>query len=175
MRRRLILLLVLACASCGTTDPENQSQQDIERLRQISREFLMAFEPQNVAPEEMHERALRHFERGPDFTRTVDATFYPSYDSLARTVRNWMEERQRGEWDQHTDIEIVAERALLLDDDAGVVTQVYRERGIDEHNRSWEMPFAAITYVFSRRDGVWRIVYYHGSHGPRTTTEAATQ
>lgn len=172
MYRYLSVLVGLACAACAMETAQTHSADDLEQIKQISRDFLMAFEPQNVSPEDMQNRALRHFERGADFTRIVDATFYPSYDSLSRTVATWADERRRGEWDKEAEIEIVEERALLLDDDAGVVAQIYRERGIDERNRRWEMPFAAITYVFARREGTWRIVYYHGSHGPRTTSEA---
>jgi hypothetical protein len=152
-------------ASAGSTVTDRDRQQ----MSRLIDEYLAVYDPGRIDTE--LEVLSRVFDTGPDFLMVVDAVTYPSWESREARIRERAQQPPVA-GDREGVHDTVTERIVALGPDAATLTRVYRYRftnreGVKGHQDG------AITCVFSRRGGAWKVIQYHGSHRPRVTAATA--
>jgi hypothetical protein len=171
MRNNLLILplaiLSTAALLCLFLTFSSHAQADDlkETLESIIDGFCSGWEPQLAKPfdlQEYKDRSLEPFLQNEDFAMVIDAQYYPTFEDWKNDVNvsvpEHIEQHKEG---HHTTMDL---RVLPLGPDGAVATQVYRYDFVEMSGRRGHQ-ISAITYVFVRREGKWKIAHYHGSHG----------
>jgi hypothetical protein len=169
----LLIAGILLLAGCATqrerivTTASSVRQftvDDAKTLSGIIDEYWAAWEPQRISERGLVEISDRVFDQGPDFSMVVDARYYPSWAVRSPKIPGFVPKTKAE--DKEGAHKTFEDRILPLAHDAAAVTRVYRYTFTEISGRHGHHDSAA-TFVFRRSSGEWRIVQYHGSHGPR--------
>ena len=112
----------------------------------------------------MIEISEKLFEHGPDFSMVIDASYYPVWNERLQKIPQQVAEAKAE--DQEGSHRTLDERIQFIGNDAAVLTRFYRYTFTETGGKRGHHD-SAVTILFMRKTGTWRIVHYHGSHGAR--------
>ncbi len=153
-----ILLFIISCQPSSKQEPAAQSKLTTKDSLKITQEVLGVVNDYTQAHNNMDAaKAADYFVNSPEFVCVENAELDPSWDALAKMIKNWYSNAASAKFGWEN------EKVLVLSKNSAAMTGKFNFEATLKNKKKYASTGHA-TIVFVKQNDQWKFYHYHESY-----------